>query len=229
MRGQGLAAGKFVYVPNGVDVAEWQRLAEPMPPEHAEVLARLRANGRFIVGYAGSHGLANSLGTLIDAAELLRDDPVAIVMVGQGPERNRLRDRACGAGLANVHFLPVVPKACIPAVLAGMDALYLGWLRRSIYRFGISPNKILDYMMAARPVVHAVDAGNDPVAESGCGLSVAPEQPAAIAAAIRNLRGLDAAQLLAMGQRGRRFVLERHDYRVLAQRFLEAVGAAANA
>jgi glycosyltransferase involved in cell wall biosynthesis len=103
-----------------------------------------------------------------------------------------------------------------------MDALYLGWLRTSIYRFGISPNKILDYMMAARPVVHAVDAGNDPVAESGCGLSVAPEQPAAIASAIRSLRALDATQLLAMGERGRRFVLERHDYRVLARQFLEA-------
>ena len=51
-----------------------------------------------------------------------------------------------------------------------MDGLYIGWERNSIYRFGISPNKLLDYMLVGRPVIHAVEAANDAVAECGCGI-----------------------------------------------------------
>lgn len=221
MRERGLAAGMFHYVPNGVDVSEWLRQEAPIPAEHSATCAALRDQGQFLVGYAGSHGLANALDNLIDAAELLRNDPVAFVLVGHGPERDRLRGRVRELGLQNVHFLPPVPKACIPALLEGMDALYLGWLLRDIYRFGISPNKILDYMMAARPVIHAVAAGNDPVAEAGCGLSVRPQQPAAVADAIRKMMRMDSPRLSAMGANGRRFVQERHDYRVLARSFLD--------
>jgi glycosyltransferase involved in cell wall biosynthesis len=222
MRQNGLAAGKFVYVPNGIDVAAWEGPGSSMPQEHAELCRSLRAQGRFIVGYAGSHGIANALDTLVDAAAMLRDVPVSIVMVGQGPDRERLHAHARAKGLQNVHFLPTVPKDCVPALLASMDAVYLGWLRRSIYRFGISPNKILDYMMAARPIVHSVEAGNDPVAESGCGYSILPEQPSAVADAIVQLFRLDEGKRREMGERGRRFVLEHHDYRVLARRFLDA-------
>lgn len=222
MRQRGLAAGKFVYVPNGIDIAEWSMQSASLPEEHAELCRSLQAQGKFIVGYAGSHGLANALDNLLEAAVLLRDAAVAFVLVGQGPDRERLRQRSRELGLDNVHFLPTVPKDCMPALLAGMDAVYLGWLRRDIYRFGISPNKILDYMMAARPVVHAVDAGNDPVVESGCGISVPPDQPTAVANAILRLSALDPAARRAMGERGRQFVLQRHDYRVLARRFLDA-------
>jgi glycosyltransferase involved in cell wall biosynthesis len=221
MRDRGLAPGKFHYVPNGVDASEWLRQDAPVPTEHLAACAALREQGRFIVGYAGSHGLANALDDLIDAADLLRNDPVAIVLVGHGPEKDRLRDRARDLGLQNVIFLPPVPKACIPLLLDGMDVLYLGWLLRDIYRFGISPNKILDYMMAARPIIHAVAAGNDPVAEADCGLSVPPQQPAAVADAVRRMVRLDGARLSAMGENGRRFVREHHDYRVLARRFLD--------
>ena len=59
-----------------------------------------------------------------------------------------------------------------------MDALYLGWPKLPIYRFGISPNKLVDYMMAGKPVVHGVEAVNDPVADSGCGVSCAARRPA---------------------------------------------------
>jgi len=222
MRQRGLAAGKFVYVPNGIDVAEWSMQSATLPAEHAGLCHSLRQQGKFIVGYAGSHGLANALDNLLEAALLVRDAAVAFVLVGQGPDRERLRERSRELGLGNVHFLPTVPKECIPALLAEMDAVYLGWLRRDIYRFGISPNKILDYMMAARPIVHAVDAGNDPVDECGCGISVPPDQPDAVASAVLRLSALDPAERTAMGERGRQFVLQRHDYRVLARRFLDA-------
>ena len=77
--------------------------------------------------------------------------------------------------------------------------------------------------MAGCTVLHSVDAGNDPVAESGCGLTVAPESAPAVADGLRRLAALPAADRKAMGQRGRAFVLAHHTYPVLAQRFLDAV------
>jgi glycosyltransferase involved in cell wall biosynthesis len=92
-----------------------------------------------------------------------------------------------------------------------------------IYRFGIAPNKLMDYMMARCPVLHAVEAGNDPVAEAGAGITVAPESPAAVAAGLQQLAALPLVERLAMGERGRAFVLAHHTYPVLAQRFLKAL------
>lgn len=223
MRAHGMAPEKFAYLPNGIDVPEWEAATDALPEAHREVLARLKAQGRFIVGYAGSHGLANALHHLIDAARLLEGLPVTLVLVGQGPEKDALQSRA--QGMDNVVFLPPLPKGAVPALLEAMDALYLGWNRVPLYRFGISPNKLMDYMMAAKPVVHSVEAGNDPVAESGCGVTVPPENPEAIAQAITRVMALDPAERAAMGARGRDFVKAHHDYRVLAERFLEVMEA----
>jgi glycosyltransferase involved in cell wall biosynthesis len=122
-----------------------------------------------------------------------------------------------------VTLLPPIPKAQIPAFLAQIDIAYIGWQRVPIYRFGIAPNKLMDYMMAGCAVLHSVEAGNDPVAESGCGLTVAPENPQAVADGLRRLAALPAAERLAMGERGRAFVLAHHSYPVLAQRFIAAI------
>ena len=223
MRRHGMARHKFVHVPNGIDVVEWQGFAGPLPHEHAGALATLKRGRRFIVGYAGAHGVANALDPLVDAAQRMQAEPVAFVLVGKGPEKGRLQDKARQLGLTNVTFLPPVLKPSMPALLGSMDALYIGWARKPIYRFGVSPNKLIDYMMAAKPVIHAIEAGNDLVAESGCGISVRPEDPHAIARAVRRLMGYTAAEREAMGQRGRNHVTAHHDYSVLARRFLKAV------
>jgi glycosyltransferase involved in cell wall biosynthesis len=92
-----------------------------------------------------------------------------------------------------------------------------------IYRFGIAPNKLMDYMMAGRAVLHSVEAGNDPVAEAGCGVTVAPGDAGAVAEGLLRLAALPAAERAAMGARGRVFVEAKHTYPVLAARFLDAV------
>ena len=96
--------------------------------------------------------------------------------------------------------------------------------RVPIYRFGIAPNKLMDYMMAGVPVLHSVDAGNDPVAEARCGLTVPPQSPQSAADGLKRLAALPVAQRRAMGARGRAFVEARHTYPVLARRFLDACG-----
>jgi glycosyltransferase involved in cell wall biosynthesis len=175
-----------------------------------------------VLGHAGSMGLPNALDCLLDAAALMREDPVQLVLVGDGHERVRLQRRIEAEGLSRVHWLPPIPKAQIPSFLAALDVAYIGWQRVPIYRFGIAPNKLMDYLMAGCPVLHAVEAGNDPVAEAGCGITVPPESPAAVVDGLRRLLALSPAERAAMGQRGRAFVQAEHSYPVLARRFLDA-------
>jgi len=225
MAGRGLNLDKLHIVPNGITLDEWQGEPPALREDVAEAVRVARAGGHTLVGYAGSMGLPNALDTLLDAAALLQQDgnSLQFVLVGDGHERERLAARIGSLGLDNVSLLPSIPKAQVPALLAAMDIAYIGWQRVPIYRFGIAPNKLMDYMMARVPVLHAVEAGNDPVAESGCGLTVTPEDAVASADGLRRLAALPAAERQAMGERGRAFVLAEHTYPVLAQRFLRAL------
>jgi glycosyltransferase involved in cell wall biosynthesis len=222
LEAHGMAPSKLHLVPNGVDPGEWDTEAPALPDPLGATLRDLRRQGKFVVGYAGTHGIANALETLLDAAARLRDQPVAFVLVGAGPDKPALIRQAVELGLANVHFFDAVPKVQVPALLQGVDLAYIGWRRQPLYRFGISPNKLIDYMMAARPILHAVEAGNDPVAEAGCGLTVAPEDPQAVADGILNLLALGPECRAVLGQRGRRYALAHHTYPVLGRRFLNA-------
>ena len=223
MQAHGLDLRKLHIVPNGIALDEWQGETAPLAPQIAEPLLELKRSGSTIVGYAGSHGLPNALDVLLDAAALLRDAPVAFVLVGDGHEKARLAQRVKDEGLSNVHLFAPIPKAQIPALLRELDIAYIGWQRVPIYRFGIAPNKLMDYMMAGCAVLHSVEAGNDPVAEAGCGLTVAPESAHAVADGVKQLAAHSITERRAMGERGRAFVVAHQSYRVLAQRFIDAV------
>lgn len=219
---RGMALEHLHIVPNGVQPQAWpsriQRLGGPV----GGILADISRGGRAIVGYAGNHGISNSLPTLLQAAKIMRDEKVSFVLVGGGPEKDGLKHWVQAEGLRHVHFLDPVAKDDIPALLQCFDVAYIAWRRHSLYRFGIAPNKLMDYMMAGRPVLHAVEAGNDPVGEAGCGLTVAPEDPEASAHGIRTLLGAGADERRAMGERGKQFVLQHFSYPVLSERFLAA-------
>jgi glycosyltransferase involved in cell wall biosynthesis len=126
-------------------------------------------------------------------------------------------------GLTHVTMFDAIPKSQIPSLLREFDVAYIGWQRTPLYRFGIAPNKLMDYMMAGRVVLHSVEAGNDPVAEAGCGLTVAPESTHAVAEGLRALIRIAPKARAEMGRRGRDFVIAHHTYPVLAQRFIDAV------
>ncbi len=223
LREHGLAAGRFAYVPNGIDPQEWSAAPVALPAAHAAAIGDARGRGDALVAYAGAHGLANDLGSLLDAAERMKDEPITWLLVGSGPEKTSLERTVAQRGLARVRLLDPVPKTCIPELLRQMDILYLGLLPHSLFRFGISPNKLMDYMMAGRPVVCAIESGNDPVGEARCGYTVAPGDPPAIVEAVRRLASMTSAERDAMGRSGRAYVQARHTYPVLARRFIEAI------
>lgn len=216
----GLDPDKFFHIPNGICLEEWSQTTDSVPLEHRRAIMRFKEKEFFIVGYTGAHGISNSLDTIIDVAEKKIND-VAFILVGQGPEKERLKQRVQLKGLENIVFLPAVPKTSIPGILNLFDACFIAWNRNPLYRFGISPNKIMDYMASSKPIIHAVEAANDPVRDSGCGISVPPEDPQAVVDAIRKLQAMSPVERELMGQRGREYVVKNHDYKVIAQRFLD--------
>ena len=218
----GLPKNRFFHVPNGIVEEDWNH-PEPLPDEHKGLIAKLRDEGRFLVGFAGAHGLANSLGTLIDAALLLKDDNISVLLVGTGQEKENLMRYVSEKGADNVFFLPPVSKFAVPEFLKRMDVLYIGLQRQSLFRFGISPNKIFDYMMAAKPIINAIEAGNDPVSEAGCGISVPAENPPRVADAIAEMQAMSEEERRKMGKNGQAYILKNHTYSVLANSFIEII------
>lgn len=219
---RGMAGERLHIVPNGIAPEEWPPRLPPLQAAVETRLAEISREGYTIVGYSGNHGISNSLDTLLQVAKIMRGEKLAFVLVGGGPEKDALKHWVQAEQLLNVHFIDAIPKEQIPALLQWFDIAYIGWQRQPLYRFGIAPNKLMDYMMAARPVLHAVEAGNDSVGEAGCGLTVEPENPGAIVEGIRTLMGLSRAERETMGARGKDFVLRNFTYPVLSERFLVA-------
>lgn len=224
LQSHGMSPEKLAYIPNGIAIEGWEQGGEQPPVEHMELVEQKRKEQFLIVGYAGAHGLANALDTLLDAAVLLKNEKVAFVLVGHGPEKERLINRANELSLENLFFLPAVNKQAVPSLLNAMDVLYIGLKYEPLFRFGISPNKLFDYMMAAKPVIQSIKAGNDLVSEANCGISVIPESPEHIVEAVHTLVSLSGQERFDMGMRGKTFITEHHDYRYLASNFLEQIG-----
>jgi glycosyltransferase involved in cell wall biosynthesis len=205
MVAHGMVPAKFHYVPNGID------LGTPRANGGAPSAVRdAVAPGTFTVGFVGTLGTANVLETLIDAARLLGPEEVKVVIVGHGPERDQLVARA--ADVPNVTFTGPIPKREVGSAIELFDACYVGYRRSSLYRFGVSPNKLYEYMAVGRPILFAADAANQPVAEADCGRTLAPEDPEALAAAIRSLAAATPAERERLGANARAYVARRHDY-----------------
>ncbi|MCJ7722813.1 MAG: glycosyltransferase family 4 protein, partial [Anaerolineales bacterium] len=156
--------------------------------------------------YAGAHGMSNDLGVVLEAASLLKDQPaIQVVLLGDGKEKPTLQKHAVKAGLANVTFLPSIPKSKMAGALAGADACIAILKPLEEYKTTY-PNKVFDYMCAGRPVILAIDGVIRTVVEAAkCGIFVQPGDPRSLAEAIRFLVK-DLARSRRMGRNGRRYV-----------------------
>ncbi len=215
MVGRGVPRERVVWIPNGVDLS---LVSEPMPCGPHEPLVAV---------YAGAHGMNNGLDTVLCAARLLQDSGwgrrLLLRFIGDGPEKPGLQQRAREMGLQNVVFADPVAKAEIYQELTQADIGLLHLRRFPVFRWGISPNKMFDYMAVARPVVCAVTTEDDPVRWAECGISVDSEDPEDMAAALRNLAEMTPEERWKMGLKGRRYVEERHSFALLARRFEEVL------
>jgi len=218
MTSRGLNPKKFNWIPNGISIDEVMNKDDLSP----EVLSQLPKN-KFIVGYTGTIGVANAIDDLIDAAKLLSAyKDIHFVLVGSGKEKQYLVQKSLDLGLDNITFIDAIPKKQIQSMLNTFDICYIGWQKNSLYRFGIAPNKLPEYLFSAKPVIHAFSGKGDIVELAYAGLTIDAENPALIAESILQLYHLPEHERQAMGQRGKEYVLQHLDYSKIATK-LESI------
>ena len=210
----GMNPEKFSWVPNGFLKSE----IDAPQPLREEVLKQLPLS-KFIVGYTGTIGVANAIENLVQAADLLRDkNDIAFVIVGAGQDKASLRELVAIKGLENVFFIEPIRKVEIQTMLSCFDVCYIGWLRDELYKFGIGSNKIPEYLVSGKPIIHAYSGACDPVLLAGAGVTVAAEDPSALAKAIVELYAMSSDKCLSMGNNGRRVAYAEYDYEILAKK-----------
>lgn len=220
---KGMAAEKFYCIPNGIELESAAREVDiQLPPALATQLQTLKTQQIKILGYAGAHGKPNALAQLLTALSQLQANhiPVHAILIGDGAEKDTLRNQAATLNLRNISFFPTIPQSQLPLFFDATDMLFIGWQNKPLYQYGISPNKLFEYLFAKKPIIHATNTPANIVEQAQCGLTVPPEQPLALAQAIQTLATLPCEQLLQMGERGYTYVIENHNYAKLANDYM---------
>ena len=202
-------------VPNGVDVNMFN-------PHNKGTAFRQKhhLDKKFIVLYAGAHGMANNLNVILKAADIMREEErISFVFIGDGKDKPKLIEQAESKGLNNILFLPVIPKAEIPEALAAADACIA--ILKPIEAFKTTyPNKVFDYMAAGRPIILAIDGVIREVVETAeAGIAVSPGKSMEIVKAIHTLMN-NPEKSAIMGINGRNHVEKNYNREQLTQKLV---------
>ena len=197
---RGVFDAKVDVIYNWCDESALQGGVQDLPPGFP-------GNDKFRIVFAGNMGKAQSLGTVVEAAELLANwrPEVCFVLVGSGVEMEGLRQRVTSKRLENVVFIPRVPMSEIGAMLNAADALLVHLKDDPLFAITI-PSKTQAYMLTGKPMIMAVrgDAA-ELVERAGCGVVATPENARSLAEAVVRLTTLSSEERAAMGERGRSF------------------------
>ncbi|WP_138261916.1 glycosyltransferase [[Clostridium] hylemonae] len=218
MKRHGLKSGKFVYIPNGISMADWE-LGESIPEKHKYVLDRIKHEQKFIVGYFGGFAISNALDRLIDAAQLIKNEKIVFVLVGKGSEKKRLYERVKNENIKNVIFLEPVSKKSIPNLLKYFDCVYMGIEKDlEIYKYGISFTKMYDSMMGGCPIVISMSDVTTPIETFQCGLKTAVDKYK-LEKCIEQMYAMSKKDRSRMGENGKAAVIKHYEYERLAEKY----------
>lgn len=206
----------FLWISNGIETsgAGW--------------VPNVRNHSAFTFMYLGSHGVANALDIVLDAFQLAVSRsarPLRLRFVGDGPEKLRLLKRAEQLGIGEfVSFERSIARSRVVSTLQEADCLVISSLGLDVYRYGISANKLFDYLISGRPVIAAV-AGvyNNPVADAGAGLTVEGGNPDKLCDAMLEVSQSDLETLNLMGQQGFTHALNVYSYEALAAKLAKGL------
>lgn len=226
---RGIPRERIAFVPNGID----PELFHPRAPGNAEheLLRQHGLEGKFLVAYIGTLGLAHGLVTLVDAAERLRHEKeIVFLLIGDGADRGRIEAEVVRRGLDNIRLLGLRPRAEIPHWLA-ITHLTLVMLRNLPVFATVIPSKVFEFLAQERPMLLAAPDGEirGLVEETKAGITIEPEDPDALARAVLFVRD-HPSEAAARARAGREWVEREYLRDKLARRmadFLEQTVRAA--
>jgi len=219
--GKALERSKILTLPNGID----PQLFAPRPPDE-RLRAEMGLGDERIVLYAGTHGIAQGLETLLEAAERLRDAGLLFLFVGAGSAKAALQAIAAERKLDNVRFVDPCRLEEMPRYYSIAFASIVPLRRNELFK-GARPSKILPSLASGVPVVYSGEGeGAALIEDAGGGLVVPPESPELLATALLRLRD-DPMLHACAAQRGRAYVMERFSWRTIVGRWLDELEGAA--
>ena len=221
VRKHGLEYEKFAFIPNGVVLEDWEN-PEPLPDRHEKVLNKLKYENKFVICAFGLYNKPYMIQYLIDAAKVINDPRLHVVFIGDSLYKKKLIEETEGFE-DTFTFLPTVPKECLSSVYDKIDASYIGARINGMGRFNICKNTIFEIMMGGKPVLYAVNAPHNYVAEYQCGVSVEAEDLNELINGIENLMATDEEETVKMGDNGKKAAQEYFNYSVQSKRFLETI------
>lgn len=215
---RGMHKKKFTWIPNGIDLEEMSTFQD-IP---SIVKDKIPKNA-FVVGYTGTLGVVNAIDILIEAAILLKDNSsISFVLVGDGKEKAKLQEKVKKHHLKNVVFIDPIPKEQVQSMLSYFDACIIGGPKNNLHKWGVSPNKLFDYLYSKKPVLYSLDSGKyNPIKNSNSGISFEPGVSQELVKAILKFSTLSKVERENMGENARRHVLTHHDYSKLADKLIE--------
>lgn len=217
---RGIEAGKIHVVTNGVDTSRFSPREKDV-----DLVQRLNLQGKFVAGYIGTHGLAHSLETLLDAAKVLKvapdGDQFCFILLGDGANKSSLQRRAMSEGLNNVIFVDSVPKDQVVRYWSLLDASIIHLKKDPLFTTVI-PSKLFECMGMGVPILHGVEGESANVVQrEDVGLLFEPQNPDALTEGLRKLSG-DPASLARFKAKGLQ-AARRFDRSALALRMLDVL------
>lgn len=209
---------KVYYINNGVDLEAFHYNREHCHLDDPD----LGNSEQFNVVYTGSIRRVNNLGLLLDAAKEVKEPRVKFLIWGDGDEQPMLEQRVRDEGIFNVVFKGRVEKKYVPSIVSRADLNFAHNSPQDLFRFGISFNKIFDYLAAEKPVLCDFPCRYNPVVKSGAGAYVDNPTPEIVAQMVEKISHLPQDTYHAYCQAARR-AAEEYDFRNLTKKLISVV------
>lgn len=212
LKTQNIKTKPFLCVPQGFDTEKTSFGNSDVP-----------SNAAFSVIHAGTIGEVNLVEELCEAAEFLQTENIEFLIYGDGPLKEELIQKY--GHLKNLHFMGVVSRNEIIKIMEKSSLMVNMWADKEVYNYGVSPNKWIDYMLAAKPVLVSYSGYRSIINEANCGWFIEANNPRLMADKIREISKMDPEYLKKIGRNGREYLIENHDFKYLARKLKDFISA----
>ncbi len=179
---------------------------------------------RFTVAYTGAIGVANNPYLILDIAKRLENQPIDFLILGEGPLREEIEKKIENDNIKNVKIYKTIPKRNILNFLANVDLCLITVNKTELYKYGLSPNKLFDYMLAGKPIlITAKPEYSEFVKDSGCGFYADPENLDEIVSKVMKVYNMPKNEREEMGKRGKDYILKFYSEQSLGDKLEEVI------
>ena len=206
---------KYYFLPNGFDPNEL--ITRTKIPYNISTLIPKR---KFIVGYIGSCGTANALDIFLRTVEFFKNDnSISFIIVGRGEGLDNLKNEAKNKSLKNIIMINHVQKKYTQSIIQLFDVCYIGWKNKPLYNLGVSPQKLPEYLISGKPIIHSYSGKGCVVKEANAGISIQAEDHIKIKDAILQLKNMTRIQRNQLGMNGKKYAQKYYNYKKIAKNF----------